>query len=112
MHQSIEDGTKDGRVFKDGYYYMCFGIGEVIPYVQLTKLYALQDNKYLAYADIYGNFNYCSVQDPHKPIDMWSNKEKSEIEEYGSIVAMFQEIEVDSSKRYVLLKYNEISNNE
>ncbi len=100
-HQNVDDYT----TYKDGYYYIPLATGEVIPFIQINKMFDLGSNEYIAYGDVYVNANYYSG-DPYDPIEYWNSEQKSEVEISGNVEAIFKEVNDVDGKRYILLKYD------
>ena len=101
-HSSVK---KEEIEYRNEYYQIVAGVGEVIPFVQLTKIIDKGDQEFFVYGDEYINANYFSGN-PYKPIDKWSTEEKQEVKKSGKIEALVKKIDNGITWRYILLKYN------
>lgn len=101
-HNTVE---KSDIKYLNGYYQIVEGVGEVIPFIQVTKIIDKGNQELLVYGDEYINANYF-FGNPYKPIDKWSNEEREEVEKRGKTEAIVKKISNGNSWRYILLKYD------
>jgi hypothetical protein len=96
---------RDEIEYLNGYYQIVVGVGEVIPFVQVTKIIDKGNQELFVYGDEYVNANYF-LGNPYKPIDKWSAEERKEVEKSGKMEAIVKKTSDGNTWRYILLKYD------
>lgn len=103
--KSITHETIDEATYKDGYYIIPNGAGEVYVFSQVTKFIDIGNGYYLAYLNIY----YASsgfTGDPHGNLKEWQKDDDGDIPKLSrKMKATVQKVTSNGSSRYILIEY-------
>lgn len=102
IHESVSD-----MAYKDGYYIIPDGAGEVFLFSQVTKFIDIGNNYYIAFLNIY----YASsgfTGDPHGNLKTWQKNDDGDIPKLSQrMKAIVQKVNSGWSSRYILIEYSE-----
>ena len=103
----ITHETTDDATYKDGYYIIPGGTGEVYVFSQVTKFIDIGNSYYLAYLNIY----YASsgfTGDPHGNLKTWQKEDDGDIPKLSrKMKATVQKDTSNGQSRYILIEYLE-----